>query len=427
MPSKNSQAPALRRPQRDRKFEIAAYRAFYGGRFEGSGLGYFSGPLNQYDKRSAHAAAMLQLPCPLHTRWAHELRARLLPKDGLYLAKISFSHPPDNLWCGLPFRHNGGLIWPYQGTGWYWSPEIEEAQHNLRADVVGHDLWVARCECDCRPFDWVSALYEERRRLGSNTRGYPLKIGLASLYGKMAQRCGHAPYHDVVSAGIITAITQAGLIRAIAQDPEAVVMLATDAVLSSRPLSLDIGEGLGQWEQNLWPDLFIVQPGVYWSPSDQEKSVKSRGAPKSIVGDAVPRFHECFADWVELMRRPGAKERVLKERLIPSVPVPMRVFIGCRLALARGKPWQAGKWENVVRHISFEWRTKRDAMRVVLGEDHLTTFPIALSILAESEGYEPADFDRLVETSGESDVADEVDENTLLEAMPDFIPFLPRE
>jgi hypothetical protein len=166
---------------------------------------------------------------------------------------------------------------------------------------------------------------------------------------------------------------------------------------------------------------------VYWSPSDQQKSVKSRGAPRSIVGDAVHRFHECFADWKELMRQPGAMERVLNERLIPSVPVPMRVFIGCRLALARGKPWQAGKWEDVVRHISFEWRTKRDAMRVVLGEDHLTTFPITLSILAESEGYEPADFDRLVEISGESGFNEEIDENTLLEAMPDFIPFLPRE
>jgi hypothetical protein len=66
-------------------------------------------------------------------------------------------------------------------------------------------------------------------------------------------------------------------------------------------------------------------------------------------------------------------------------------------------------------------------MRVVLGEDHLATFPIALSILAESEGHEPADFDRLVEISGESGAREEIDENTLLEAMPDFIPFLPRE
>jgi hypothetical protein len=106
----------------------------------------------------------------------------------------------------------------------------------------------------------------------------------------------------------------------------------------------------------------------------------------------------------------------------------VRIFNGCRLALARGKPWLAGKWEDVTRHESFEWSTKRDPMRVVLGENHLTTFPIALSSpLAESEGYKPADFDRLVVISGESGVREEIDENMLLEAMPDFIPFLPSE
>jgi hypothetical protein len=81
----------------------------------------------------------------------------------------------------------------------------------------------------------------------------------------MAQRCGLGPYHDAVSAGLITAITRASLIEAIAKDPQSVVMIATDAVFSTRPLPLDIGDGLGQWEEKVWPDLFIAQPGVYWS------------------------------------------------------------------------------------------------------------------------------------------------------------------
>jgi hypothetical protein len=350
-----------------------------------------------------------------------------LPGGGPYLAKVSFSHP-DGRWCGFPFRHRGSLFWPFQGTGWYWSPEIEAAQRHLGANIVVHDLWKARCRCDCHPFDWVRDLYEKRRRLGSDTRGYPLKIALASLYGKMAQRCGHGPYHDVVAAGLITAVTRAWLIEALAQDPEAVVMLATDAVFSTRRLPVDIGEGLGQWEEKIWQDLFVVKPGVYWSPSDLRTSVKSRGAPRTIIGAAAHRFQEVFNVWLDVMRRPGAKDIVLQERQIPSIPVTVHVFNGCRLALARGKPWLVGKWEDVTRHESFEWSTKRDPMRVVLVEEHLTTFPMALSSpLAESEGYKPADFDRLVEISGESDVTEEIGENTLLEAMPDFIPFLPRE
>jgi hypothetical protein len=345
----------------------------------------------------------------------------------LYLAKISFSHP-EGPWCGLPFRCRGGLFWPLQGTGWYWSPEIEAAQGHLQADIIVRDLWVARVECDCLPFDWVNGLYEERRRIGSSTRGYPLKLGLNSLYGKMAQRCGKGPFHDVVAAGLITAMTRARLLEAIAQNPQSVVMLATDALFSREPLSLDIGDGLGQWEEKIWPDLFIAQPGVYWSPFCLEGSVKSRGAPRSVIGPAAPRFHEVFAEWLELLRQPGGMDRVLKERLIPTVPVTVCAFNGCRLALARGKPWLAGKWEDVTRHESFEWKTKRDAMRItVTDEGCVATSPLTGSMFAESEGYEPADFDKFIEISGGSGATDRIDENMLLEAMPDFTPFLPRE
>lgn len=98
------------------------------------------------------------------------------------------------------------------------------------------------------------------------------------------------------------------------------------------------------------------------------------------------------------------------------------------VGLARGKPWFAGKWEDVTRHESFEWKTKRDPIWITVSDEgHLVTFP-PLSIFAESEGNKPGDFDRLIEISGESGGSTvEIDENMLLEAMSDFIPFLPRE
>ena len=306
-------------------------------------FGAISGPVYEYDLQSAYPAAMLDLPCPLHTRWEHRQHVTELPQGELYLAKVSFSHPDGGLWCGLPFRQNRCLFWPYEGTGWYWSPEIEAAQRHLHADIAPREVWIARRECNCRPFDWIQDLYNERKRIGSNTRGHPLKLGLNSLYGKMAQRVGRGPYHDAAAAGLITAITRARLIEALASDPESIVMLATDAVFSTRPLALDIGGNLGQWKENLWPDLFIAQPGVYWSPTNLQKSVKSRGAPRSIIGPAAPRFHKVFNEWLELMRRPEAMPIMLTERHIPSVPVTVRVFYGCRLALARGKSWLAGK------------------------------------------------------------------------------------
>jgi hypothetical protein len=130
IPSKNPRPSEPRRPARDRKFEIAANLAFYGGRFETSRIGLISSPVYQYDLRSAHPATMPHLPCPLHTRWEHQPHAKRLPERGIYLAKVSFSHP-DGPWCGLPFRQRKSLFWPLQGTGWYWSPEIEAAQRGL--------------------------------------------------------------------------------------------------------------------------------------------------------------------------------------------------------------------------------------------------------------------------------------------------------
>jgi hypothetical protein len=67
-------------------------------------------------------------------------------------------------------------------------------------------------------------------------------------------------------------------------------------------------------------------------------------------------------------------------------------------------------------------------MRITVSDEgYLVTFPPAISILAESEGYKPAEFDRLIEISGASGTTTQIDENMLLEAMPDFIQFLPRE
>ena len=48
-------------------------------------------------------------------------------------------------------------------------------------------------------------------------------------------------------------------------------------------------------------------------------------------GPAAPRFHEVFAEFLDVLRQTAAVERVLKERLIPSVLITVRVFNGCRL------------------------------------------------------------------------------------------------
>ena|SRR5215472_13515690 len=120
---------------------------------------------------------------------------------------------------------------------------------------------------------------------------------------------------------------------------------------------------------------------------------------------------------------------MLKERKIAEVPVTVHVFYGHRIALHRGKPYLAGKWEDVTRCESFEWKTKRDPNRVIVKDDgSIRTFPIDGFRSSESLAYKPADFDKrfipIVNDEGESE---EIDEDVLLEAMPDGIEFLPHE
>ena len=126
-PSEKRKPTKPRRSERDPQFEIVANNAYYGGRFEISRIGAIRGPVYEYDLQSAYCAATLKLPCPLHSRWEHRPRATKLPHGELCLAKVSFSHPDRSLWCGFPFRQSRGLFWPYQGTGWYWSPEISSS------------------------------------------------------------------------------------------------------------------------------------------------------------------------------------------------------------------------------------------------------------------------------------------------------------
>jgi DNA polymerase type B, organellar and viral len=435
-PAKNPR-PDLRRSARDSACEIILNAAYYGGRFETSCIGRLPDTVYQYDQNSAYPAAMLRLPCPLHTKWVHS-RHKSLPTNGeLYVARITFTHPDGTRWCGLPFRtKSGGLIFPMHGTGTYWSPEIEAAQQHVGARIVKvHDLWIAKCECDCPQYDWIHFLFDERNRLGKNGRGYPLKLGLNALYGKLAQRrVGRAPFHDAAAAGLITAIARARLLEAIGHDPEAIVMIATDAVFSKRPLPIDIGNGLGQWGYAEHPDLFITQPGVYFSPTelkaaaDSSDVIKSRGVKRAIIGKAAPLFLKTFDQLYTLMRDPEKRAILLRERKFHEVPVTVHVFYGHKLALARGKPILAGKWEDVTRIESFEWASKRDPFNITVNDDgSISTFPIVGRLTLESKGYEPTDFDKLLKFRDREGEEFEEDDDTLLEAQPDFTEFLPHE
>lgn len=330
-----------------------AQSSYYGGRFEVAATGLIPGPITQLDINSAYPHAMTYLPCLVHGQWTEQ---PLLPKEALYLAFGHFlaRYKERPAFMGLPVRRdNGTIMWPASGRGWYWSWEIEAAR-DWQA-FIPEQVWKYQTSCQCKPFDFVPAMYEERLRLGKDRRGYAAKLQINSLYGKLCQSVGKPAYANPIWASLITAHCRAK-VYAMARWAEKLghkpLMIATDGLfLQGDPQTMWEGnKELGGWSiaQHDW--LFIVQPGLYWTT---DTYTKTRGVPLSVVLANKRKFYGEWDQWLQEQRDyPNLNPP-------PSVPLKLTGFIGARLAMARGKPETMGKWVEETRNVSFEWHNKR--------------------------------------------------------------------
>jgi DNA polymerase type B, organellar and viral len=372
-----------------------ANAAYYGGRFEITRTGHIEGAVYEYDINSAYPAAMPTLPCLNHGRWKEEDPRTFRGSDGIYVASVSFKCDAVEAGIGqlggLPIRSpEGSLYWPRRGAGVYWSCEIESARR-LGFDIKFRKAFSYEPQCSCSQFAWVKELYDYRRSIGKSGPGYPIKLGINSLYGKLAQRIGQPKYANPIWAGLITAQTRSKLNVAISHDPSNIVMLATDGVYSLSPLPLDCADSLGAWESHSFDGMFIVQPGLYWS-ADKSKR-KSRGLSGSFFErpGLVEKFEDAFRTW-------EACDRTALPSYFPEVPIEITNFVGMRLANARGKPETAGVWKQELRTMSFDYRAKRQSHEWRDGHIVTSIKPGYAGLVStthksvvDSGGYEPLD------------------------------------
>src|SRR4029077_5832259 len=152
-------------------------------------------PCVQFDINSAFPAAMLHLPCLVHGEWERRVGKRDIESDELSICFLRFKWKPEGkrfLFGGFPVRRKDGSIhFPFNGKGWYWSFEARSAIHQ---DVTIYDSWVYQKRCDCRPFDFLGQIYEERKALGKSGKGIVLKLVMNSMYGKLVQTIGSPRY-----------------------------------------------------------------------------------------------------------------------------------------------------------------------------------------------------------------------------------------
>lgn len=362
-----------------------ANNAYYGGRFEARSFGLIDVPIYQYDINSAYAYTYQFLPCLQHGKWeyCHER-----PTDGsLYVADVSFDHRTKLEWYTLPFRTRvGSILFPRRGRGTYWSTELSVSlKYGCRLRWHGGYRYLPQCKCN--HFEWVYDIYAERQRIGKDARGRILKLILASIYGKLAQSVGSAPYANPIWAGLITSTVRAQLISAtlsMSDGGESVTMLATDGLFATRAMDLRTGPELGEWDLKIHTSMFIVQSGVYYlgdtiqGGKADDADVKTRGVPQRKVVQHTWNFVHVW----DLFQKNYSRGIVATPG---TVRILLRNFMGLRLALARNRKDLAGQWLMTERTISFDWSTKRSSP--VMRGHHVCTSPPDGNLLSQSLPY----------------------------------------
>lgn len=335
-----------------------AFRSFFGGRSEISCIGPVAGLIYGYDINSAYPTAIAALPEIRDVRW----RKGKTYRRGMWgFYRVRWQQKKTAAWGMLPIRgarlpdgqRSLSLLYPTEGEGWFHSLEIDAC---MDVDPGAVEVIDARLIEDDgrRPFAWV--LEEAAKRLEykarDDPRNFPLKVGLNSIYGKLAQRSGTHPLQCIAYAGAVTGATRGTLLRAAYSRGHNVFLLATDGILSTVPLpELAIGPDLGQWEHELYESAWMLQAGVYWAGTKK----KTRGIDARTLD-----LEDVQALWFR--KETGA-----------VLTLPSRRVLSYRLCAAQGKLSLTGTWYDGVRSVKFSPAPRRRSYRWI--GDRLLTIP----------------------------------------------------
>lgn len=343
--------------------------AYAGGRFELFRVGRIQGLVFGLDINSAYPAALSNAPSLGidHGRWVYVQDPEDISEFGVY--RITYAHrgnPRAIEFDAMPLFHRdpkGSISFPQFVNGWYWSPEAAIANTLGRlypGSVRIHEGWVWEHDGN-RPFKFLEEMFQTRIALGKkNVVSMPYKLGPNSMYGKLAQRVGwdrenlRPPRsHCLPLAGWITSRCRASLYNAMIQiPPHKLIAVETDGIYTTmRPdeISLEFGEGLGQWGIDCYDEMLYLQSGVYHRrEGDTWLPPKARGLDIASVSQSKVEtyFRNCSPGEFEPLRVD------MRER-----------FIGLNAAFVMGKGIHVkdhlGKWQAGTRDMEPGGKGKR--------------------------------------------------------------------
>jgi hypothetical protein len=349
--------------------EPAVLGAYFGGRAQMFRMGEIKGGLYDYDLQSAYPSAAISLPSLADGVWewhdsyeptdfaiwlvSWDVTESLQTKRGTEIVYRSLCGP-------FPYRHKGRIYYPLAGCEtWTHNAEVDVAIELFGRDCIQvHGGWVLHPATDAKPFAFLEQVARERiaAKKAGEMKHIPLKLGMNSVYGKLAQSPVDAnrmpPYLNYYWAGRITSLTRAKMLRAAHAAGPALVAIATDGLFVTEPQPhLPLGKEPGTWENATedgpMNDPIVLQAGVMfgkpeWDEKEQQmksKVVKTRGFGKdSINYEVVKRA------WDEL----GP---------LGVVTYKERRFIGMGASAGHENFENYGCWRDVERRVQFfpEW------------------------------------------------------------------------
>jgi hypothetical protein len=271
--------------------------AFFGGRAEISRSGHVPGPITGLDISSAYPGHAAALPCLEHARWERVTTERQIRARGVAHAIVhGYIRNAPGAWAPLPIRLDkpniapgtgkGTIVFPRGGaSGWWWREEWLAAREGWGKGIEFDHAYVLRRQCDCKPFDFLRAIFDQRIKVGKDTgAGKILKLGPNSVYGKLAQTIGKAQFASRTWAGMITSGTRAQVLRLMLQHKrlDSILMIATDGLFSTEMIDVDSKVTLGGWERKTYESITIIRPGIYWLGEDK---LRARGLGRDNLNE----------------------------------------------------------------------------------------------------------------------------------------------
>lgn len=283
--------------------------AYTGGRFEPFRIGMHDGPVYSADINSAYPYAMSMLPNMATGVWIYAPNdagiEMLDPSIRVGMFHVRYRYNPESkraiVYDGFPavghyrYANSGTVHYRHENPGvWVHLPEFRNMLEQQRLgmfvqmDVLESWLYI---DDGTSPFEWVKEIYLQRQewKREGNPAELAAKLGINSLYGKLAQRVGgktgKPKWHNLEMAGHITSVCRAMLYDASWRQHQDIIAYQTDGIYSTRPLDFlpnGAGKNLGQWELESYSAMLHIQSGVYWL-RDMEGNwlrPKSRGVPQ---------------------------------------------------------------------------------------------------------------------------------------------------